>query len=92
MDDGPKRMKLNEVKLDRDEPAMISIDWGEHTAIYGPFKNYDAASRFHDKLLEMIEEAGFEEADVQIFWIEPHNMSDPQEAIEYLEKRIQSNN
>ena len=90
MDDGSKRMKLNEVKLDRDEPAMMSIDWGEHTTIYGPFKNYNTANRFEDKLRGMIEEAGYEERDIQIFWIETHNMSDPQEAVEYLEKRIQS--
>ncbi len=83
-------MKLNEVKLDKDEPAMISIDWGEFTQIYGPFKNYETASRFEYKLRDMIEEAGYEERDIQIFWIETHNMTDPQEAVEYLEKRIQS--
>ena len=72
------------------QPALVSIDWGEFTEVYGPFKSWEAGQKFVEDMQRKAEDAGFGDLrDVGIFDIDVQQPQDPQEAVDSVDRRIQ---
>lgn len=83
-------MKLKQINEagHANQPALVSIDWGEHTEVYGPFKSREAARTFCINMEEKAQIDGLDLRDLGIFNMEVHQPVDPQEAVDDFNVRL----